>query len=539
MPGDGLLDGRFRVGELLGSGGTAAVYACQDFRHLGADGRPRQVALKVLHEKYGKDTLLRDAFLCEAARLEQVKHPNVVAVLGSGMQVVAGRPLAWIALELITGPSLAEWVNERGPVPPVEAVPIMDGLLAGLGAVHAAGMVHRDISPVNVVLHGWDVNHEVTAPMVRLVDFGLAAAAGGNTVGSDILLAGSRDARAPAVVGNAGFLSPEHALGRPIGPTSDLYQAGAVLFHLLTGQPPFERATAAETLQARLIAPPPLPSVLVAGARRLDRVVVRALAREPSQRFASTAEFADALAQSVEVGGRVSPTRVLLRPLASAAPAVASLDAHAADQRAEFSAGSSLSGPMVPVAVVGISIALALWATLGMTSTSGPLVSASVATSPSATPTPTPTASPSVAMAATVPTLYGDLVSAQAALEAAGMTLGRVRRIDSAEPSGKLLKQVPDAGAVPRRNGTVDLTVASGRNRVPSVAGLSMVAAVAVLESAGFRVDGSALGSDALVGGSQPVKGTRLAVGVTVRLVAASVDVPPSATPQPSPSTSA
>lgn len=286
MPG--LVGGRYLLGELLGTGGTGSVFAAAD---QGEGGAP--VAVKLLHPHLCADAASRAAFLREAEHAIALRHRNIVRVHAAGLHDAAGITMPWIALDLLHGPTLRDHVEHTGPLPVGDAIAVGIGILDGLEAAHAAGIVHRDISPHNVILHHpgtpLTAGAVLSAGMVRIVDFGLADLTGRTTLGSDVLLAGPADAADPAaqpaaargVVGNAAFMSPEQAQGRPVRSVSDLYQVGAVLHYALTGQPPFPRATTAQVLDAHIAAPPPVPSALAPAARPLDRIVTRALAKTP------------------------------------------------------------------------------------------------------------------------------------------------------------------------------------------------------------------------------------------------------------------
>ncbi|MEE9964157.1 MAG: PASTA domain-containing protein [Propionicimonas sp.] len=547
----GLFGGRFRIGELLGAGGSAAVYRCVDFGQFDALGRPTVVALKVLHPAMSQDPALREAFLREAGRLAGVHHGNVAAVRASGVREIDATPLAWIALEVVEGPTLSEWVAEHGPLDLDQAVAVMDGLLSGLQAAHDADLVHRDIAPGNVILHDVDPDEVVPAAAVRLVDFGLADAAGSTVVGNDVLLATSESSgEAPAaitIVGSAEYLSPEQAAAGGVGPASDLYQAGAVLHFLLTGQPPFHRATVAQTVQARLTDPPPVPSALRPTARRLDRVVVKALAVNPRARFASAEEFRQELLAAVSTPVGSGPTRVMETGWAQSTtddgsvPRQGNLTASLPPRGSQTDVGGGLTRVIPPVLLGALAVAVVVWIGVGMAG-AGPLavpLAAGTSAAPSASPTVTAQPSPDTPAPSPdqvrVPALFGDLAAARAALAGAGLDLGRVRSRDSAEPAGQVLAQSPKSGTLRAVGDTVEVTVASGYNRVPVVTGMTVIAAQAVLESAGFVVATNGEDPASLVGGSQPAAGARLLRGVTVAVVVGS-DTPAPQTPAPLPS---
>ncbi|MFB2556200.1 serine/threonine-protein kinase [Herbiconiux liangxiaofengii] len=345
--GYGLISGRYRLGELLGSGGSASVFQAVDV----ATGE--RVALKILHPHLSRSTAAREAFFVEARAAERLLHPNIVRVLGVGVHRLgghpagpsdggaprngdphgrsgshrgdepgevadgadgddsAGEPRAWIALELAPGVTLAEEVERLGRLPVTEALAVADGVLTALEYAHDAGLIHRDVSPANVML-ARDPRGRLRPSGVRLLDFGLADAAGRAAVGADVLR--TPGATAPAgVLGNANYVSPEQARGLPVDERGDVYQLGATLYFALVGRPPFVRDSVVATLAAHQDAPPPVPSVARPGVlRAVDRIVVKSLLKDPALRFSSAAEMAVAVRAAAARaaaadGGRVPP----------------------------------------------------------------------------------------------------------------------------------------------------------------------------------------------------------------------------------------
>ncbi|WP_157416762.1 serine/threonine-protein kinase, partial [Agromyces allii] len=299
----GLVSGRYRLGELLGSGGSASAFAAVDVE------TGERVALKVLHPHLSEAPAARDAFLAEARRMQSLRHPNIAGVLDVGVHDGSGDPIAWIALELAGGMSLSEHVERHGPLPVAEALSVADGVLRALEAAHADGLIHRDVSPANVMV-AVDAHGRLGADGVRLLDFGLADAAGRAAVGDDILRSETAhdDAREPGpadggpagVIGNVAYMSPEQLRGEPVDERGDLYQVGGLLHFALTGRAPFPRTTPGATMRAHLGSPPPVPSVLDSRIPRdVDRIVVRAMLKDPADRFADAAAMRSAVEAAI------------------------------------------------------------------------------------------------------------------------------------------------------------------------------------------------------------------------------------------------
>lgn len=261
-----ILDSRYRIDTPIARGGMSTVYRCVDLR-LG-----RQVAAKIMDDRYLGDPVFRTRFEREARSMAQLSHPNVVNVYDFS----SSNEHAFLIMELITGGTLRELLADRGPMPPHAATAVMRALLTGLAAAHKKGMVHRDIKPDNVLINA---DHRV-----KLADFGLVRAVAESERTSD------------QIIGTVSYLSPEQVEGTSIGPASDVYSAGILLFELLTGQTPFSGDTQLAHAMARLSQDVPPPSSRIAGVPRLfDELVAAATQRNPEDRFATAAEFLDAL----------------------------------------------------------------------------------------------------------------------------------------------------------------------------------------------------------------------------------------------------
>ena len=209
VTGTGTLGSRYTLTEVLGTGGMATVWRARD----GVLGR--EVAVKVLSPQYAADPGFLARFEREARHAASVSSPRLVTVFDSGID--EGTP--FLVMELLTGRTLRQVLAEASPLPIGQAVAIAAAVCEGLDAAHAAGLVHRDITPANIMLVGENV---------KILDFGIAR---GNGTAAGTMTG--------TILGTAAYLSPEQSAGYPAGPQSDLYSLGCVLFEMLTGTPPF------------------------------------------------------------------------------------------------------------------------------------------------------------------------------------------------------------------------------------------------------------------------------------------------------------
>jgi serine/threonine-protein kinase len=259
--------GRYEIVRPLGHGAMATV----DLAHDVELDRP--VALKRLAENLARDEDLRRRFVREARLAARLAHPNVVRVFDVGED--EGRP--FIAMEYVDGETLADLVARRGPLPASEVASLGRQACAGLAAAHAAGLVHRDVKPQNLLLG--------TDGVLKLGDFGIA-------VGHD----GTRLTLAGTVLGTVGYLAPEQARGEQVTAAADIYALGAVLYELLTGQPSRSAESLTE-LSAIGSFEPPDPSIRIPGApAELVAAVASCLAVRPEDRPPSAASLARMLA---------------------------------------------------------------------------------------------------------------------------------------------------------------------------------------------------------------------------------------------------
>jgi len=274
---------RFTVQELIGAGGMGEVYRARDER------LHRDVALKVLPERFAGDQRRVQRFVREARIAGSLNHPNVVAIHDFG--VFEGMPFA--VAELLHGESLRQRLN-RGVMTPGMAIEIGQQVARGLEAAHRLGVVHRDLKPENVFITGEGV--------VKLLDFGVARLSDPDPEACPAGGDGDTADEPVEVAGTAGYMAPEQVRGEPGDHRTDIFALGAVLYEMMTGKRAFSGPTRADVISAVLLTEPPPFGARVPGAwAALERVVLRCLEKLPEARFHSAHDVGLAL-QAVSAG---------------------------------------------------------------------------------------------------------------------------------------------------------------------------------------------------------------------------------------------
>ena len=292
--------GGYEIQDELGSGGMGRVYRARDIQ-LG-----REVAIKVLSEATARNPEGVRRLLAEARATSALNHPNILTVHGVGE--ADGAP--YVVTELVQGETLRALVA-RGPLAPEHAVGIALQVLSGLGKAHGIGIVHRDLKPENLML--------TSDGIVKILDFGLAKLVDTGAAGRVLDSLGGAATATGLVMGTASYMSPEQARGLAASPRSDLFALGVILYEMLTGVNPFQRASIADTLSALLRDQPPhLSAILPALPPELARCVDRLLDKDPEARPASAREVESVLAplRGQLRGQSASATILSIPPLA-------------------------------------------------------------------------------------------------------------------------------------------------------------------------------------------------------------------------------
>ena len=273
------LDEKYIVEERLGAGGMGAVYRA---RHLSMD---RPVAIKFLHQRFVEDEAARIRFQTEARAAVKLRHANAVSVTDFG-QTAEG---CYIVMELLEGRTLREILTREAPLETARAISLMLQTSAAVAAAHDAGIIPRDLKPSNIL-----VTQSADQPaVVKVLDFGIATF----TPDDD------DDVTPPtnSIIGTPRYMSPEQYNGNELTPAADVYSLGVILYEMLAGMAPFTGSTPVEIAQKHANDAPHSPREIVAAIPEdVERIVLKALEKQPGDRFGNAAEFHQELLETAE-----------------------------------------------------------------------------------------------------------------------------------------------------------------------------------------------------------------------------------------------
>ncbi len=478
-----LFDGRYRIVRRIGAGGMARVFLAEDV------DLHRDVAIKVLHERFAEDEQFVERFSREARAAAGLNHPNIVAVYDRGHADGS----YYIAMEYLDGDTLKDVITKQGPVQPKRAIDIALQLLAALRFAHRRDVIHRDVKPQNVMV--------LRDGRVKVADFGIARAGD-----SDMTEAGS-------IVGTAQYLSPEQARGQHVGPESDLYSVGVVLYEMLCGRVPFTGDSAVAIAMKHVQEPPIPPSRIEPSIPpELEAIVLRAMQKDATRRYHSADEMGLDL-DRVRKGLGVSPATTVMAANEAYADTGRTMVAPPVMSRPAAKAATApprRTWPWIVVLALLAAVAgLAAYVFLNLGDSGG----SSTAT----------TATTSTLVA--VPDLIGfPAEGATGILEEAGFEVVEVRRF-SARPKDNVIKQEPAAGESVPFGTEITITISDGIEQVdvPDAVGKQYENVEPVLKAAGFKVTRRTRASDDVAAGEvisqDPAAGTTADKGSEVILV--------------------
>ena len=436
-----LLGGRYRIDALLGEGATGTVSRGHDMLL----GRP--VAIKILTSAYGRDAEIVERFYVEARTAARIVDAHVVAIY----DIVSDGSTHAIVMECVDGPSLARVLKDAGALDETRSIGYARQIARALGAAHAQQMVHRDLKPANVLVNASDT--------LKVTDFGLARAFGRSDLTID---------SAGSLVGSVHYFSPEQAQGRTLGPSSDLYSLGIMIYEFCFGTVPFTGNSAVAIALAHVERSVPTIADLQRGmSPGLARIVARLLHKDPRERFTSASDLELALAALVE-----SPSTAV-GSYSTEAPTLIGTPAAAMPKRGTRARAATRQLPISPRA---LAIAAGLFV----------LVLVVIAGT-----RPKPIAVADVRGAS--------VARARSLLVARGLHVATVLRADERVRAGVVIAQNPVARSASIAGSTVTLTVSSGLPMlsIPNLIGTTFAAAVARLKPVKLHVRYAAAYSDA------------------------------------------
>src|SRR5262245_35280501 len=468
---------RYEVEALIGAGGMAEVWRGHD-RVLN-----RTVAIKTLLPQFASDASFVDRFRREAQAAARLNHAGIVSVYDSGTD----DGTSYIVMQYIEGRTLADYLGAGKTLPPMQAAQIAQGIAEAIGAAHAQGVIHRDIKPANIMV--------TRDGKVLVMDFGIAR-----------LVAGPETApQTAAVLGTASYLSPEQAQGQAVDARTDIYSLGVVLYEMLAGRPPFTGDSPMAIAYKQVNATPPPPSsVNPEVTPELDAVVMRALSKNPANRYQSGSEFAEDL-ERARTGGHVLATP-LLPTEGEATQVISRPQPTSVLPPTEDQPGGNRKawiGALIAILLMALLAAGAYLVVMMLGDDEGNAL-------------------------VIVPDLTG-LTEAQARtrLEEEGLVLDDIKKRQTDQvPPGRVLEQNPPAARQVDEGSSVDIVLsrAPAPATVPRLDGLSVDDAEAALESVGLTLgdrseDNSETVADGLIISQSPAAGEEVPKGTAVDVV--------------------
>nr|WP_239524132.1 protein kinase [Geodermatophilus normandii] len=451
-----MLGGRYRLESVLASGGMGRVWRATDTL------LERTVAVKVLRSEYTGDPSFLQRFRAEARHAALLNDPHIAAVHDYGETVgPGGEPLAYLVMELVAGESLSDLLGRVGRLDVPTTLDLLRQTASALAAAHAAGVVHRDVKPGNVLV----------APdgVVKITDFGIAWSA------SSVPLTGTGQ-----VIGTAHYLSPEQAKGAKASPASDVYALGVVAYECLSGRRPFDGESSVQVALMQIQdEPPPLPPDVPADVRAL---VEGAMVKDPVVRYPDGAALRDAVDRVLRHRSAAPDARhdTVVLPAAAPAhtavlPAAAPMPVPVPDTPAPGAPGRSRRGAvlagvlaLLALAVVGVVLALTSGdpeGTAASPTTSSSSPAPSSAATPAPTPAPTSSSAPTPTGPAPVDVVAADLVGrpladVRAALTALGLQAQPQPVVTGEVPADQVTAVAPEGSVLPGQTVTVTYAVA-------------------------------------------------------------------------------
>src|SRR5246127_2310156 len=436
------LSDRYELGEILGFGGMSEVHLARDVR------LHRDVAVKVLRADLARDPSFYLRFRREAQNAAALNHPAIVAVYDTGEAETAAGPLPYIVMEYVNGVTLRDIVHTDGPLPPTRAIEVIADACQALNFSHQHGIIHRDVKPANIMIS--------TTNAVKVMYFGIARAL------SD---SGNSVTQTAAVIGTAQYLSPEQARGDTVDARSDVYSLGCVLYEILTGEPPFTGDSPVSVAYQHVREDPVPPSKRHEGiSADLDAVVLKALAKNPDNRYQTAAEMRADLVR-VHNGETPEAPKVLTdaeRSSLHGGPRTDPLPRQVLDRTDHDRVGGPIGRWVVAVAALAV---LTIVVVIAFNTFGGSTRDVQV------------------------PDMRGQVsADAVAALQNRGFKTRTLQKPDSTIPPDHVISTDPGANASVSAGDEITINVSTGpeQREMPDVSSLSYADAVAKLKAAGF-----------------------------------------------------